>query len=111
MKIQMKTSQAKQRYTISKARQRYGGHEEPIGSVCFPDGSACNGFGVKQQYTISKARQRLINLTIRIGYSASAFPDNSMLATGDRATIYDLKSKTKIHEWTHKYTVNSVCFS
>ena len=37
-----------------------------------------------------------------------------MLATGDAAnktTIYDLKSKTKIHEWDHKDYVNSVCFS
>jgi len=37
-----------------------------------------------------------------------------MLATGDSAgktTIYDLKTKSKIHEWNHKRTVNSVCFS
>ena len=39
-------------------------------------------------------------------------PDGSMLATGDKkTTIYDLKSKTKIHEWDHKDWVFSVGFS
>ena len=41
-----------------------------------------------------------------------------MLATSEgsydepgKTTIYDLKSKTKIHEWDHKDWVRSVCFS
>ena len=68
----------------------------------------------KQRYTISKARQRYTSGTIRSVYSVCFSPDGSMLATGDEAnktTIYDLKSKTKIHEWDHKDYVYSICFS
>ena len=40
--------------------------------------------------------------------------DGSMLATGDYAkktTIYDVKTKAKIHEFKHDGSVNSVAFS
>ena len=103
-------------------------HKGFVNSVCFsPDGLCLQRVRVqydqeKQLFITSKPKRKENNEfqkqdkdTRDHTYTAYVFlARRFMLATGDEAnktTIYDLKSKTKIHEWDHKDPVNSVCFS